>query len=105
MTEPSNRYGLTAARVHRRPGREIRPRSMTIDIHAHAAVPAAGALVRPHLKPDPRLQSYTEETRILTRRQDEERAPNLTDLALRMKDFAAMGLDAQVITPAPGQCY
>jgi aminocarboxymuconate-semialdehyde decarboxylase len=105
MAEPTNTYGLTAARKHGRPGRETRPRSLTVDCHSHAAVPAAAAFVRPHLKPDPRAQFYTEETRILTRKQDEDRTPNLTDLALRMKDFDAMGLDAQVITPAPGQCY
>jgi aminocarboxymuconate-semialdehyde decarboxylase len=105
MADPTNRYGLTAARQHGRPGREIRPRSLTVDCHSHAAVPAAADFVRSHLKPDPRAQFYTEETRILARKQDEDRTPNLTDLALRMKDFDEMGLDAQVITPAPGQCY
>jgi aminocarboxymuconate-semialdehyde decarboxylase len=68
-------------------------------------VPEAAAYVRPHLKPDPRAQIYAEETRILARKQDQDRAPNLTDLDLRMRDFDAMGLDAQVISPAPGQCY
>ena len=47
----------------------------------------------------------TEETQFLTRKQDQDRTPNLTDLALRMHDFASMGLDAQVISPAPGQCF
>jgi aminocarboxymuconate-semialdehyde decarboxylase len=105
MGEPSNRYGLTAARTHTRPGREIRPRSLTVDIHSHVQVPAAAAYVKPHLTPDPRAALYTEETRILTRMQDEDRTPNLVDLALRMRDFDAMGLDAQVISPAPPQCY
>ena len=36
-----DRYGRTAARQHGRPGRELRPQSTTIDIHAHVAVPAA----------------------------------------------------------------
>jgi aminocarboxymuconate-semialdehyde decarboxylase len=105
MAEPNNRYGLTAARTHGRPGREVRPRTRTIDIHSHVQVPAAADLVRPHLKPDPRAAVYTEETRILGRKQDEDRTPNLTDLALRMRDFDAMGLDAQVVSPAPPQCY
>ena len=105
MADPNNRYDLTAARAHGRPGREARPRSRTIDIHAHVQVPAAASYIRPHLTPDPRASVYTEETRILTRRQDEDRMPNLTDLALRMRDFDAMGLDAQVISPAPAQCY
>jgi aminocarboxymuconate-semialdehyde decarboxylase len=68
-------------------------------------VPAAAEFVRPHLHPDPRASVYTEDTRILTRKQDEDRTPNLVDLARRMRDFDAMGLDAQVISPAPGQCY
>jgi aminocarboxymuconate-semialdehyde decarboxylase len=105
MSEPTNQYGLTAARAHGRPGRDGRPSSLTVDIHCHVSVPAAADLVRPHLKPDPRASVYTEETRILTRRQDADRTPHLTDMALRMRDFDAMGLDAQVISPAPGQCY
>lgn len=105
MPDPNNRYDLTAARTHGRPGREIRPRSLTVDIHSHVQVPAAADCVRPHQKPDPRSSVYTEDTRILTRKQDEDRTPNLTELALRMRDFDAMGLDAQVISPAPAQCY
>ncbi|WP_428485358.1 amidohydrolase family protein [Rhodopila sp.] len=105
MSEPSNRYDLTAARAHGRLGRETRPSSLTIDIHSHVLVPAAADLVREHIKPDARASVYTEETRILTRRQDEDRTPNLIDLGLRMRDFDAMGLDAQVISPAPPQCY
>jgi aminocarboxymuconate-semialdehyde decarboxylase len=105
MADPNNRYGLTAARTHGRPGREIRPRSLTVDIHSHVQVPAAATYARPHQTPDPRARVYTEETRILTRKQDEDRTPNLIDLALRMRDFDAMGVDAQVISPAPAQCY
>ncbi len=62
-------------------------------------------VVRGHQSPDPRAQFYTEETRILTRKQDSDRTPYLTDLELRMRTFDEMGVDAQVITPAPGQCY
>ena len=47
MTQ-SNRYGPTAARQHGRPGREVRPKSTTIDIHAHVAVPEAAAFVQPN---------------------------------------------------------
>ena len=67
MPDPNNRYGLTAARTHGRPGREIRPRSLTVDIHAHVQVPAAADYARPYLQPDPRAGVYTEDTRILTR--------------------------------------
>ncbi len=105
MAEASNRYGLTAARTHGRPGKEMRPSGPTVDCHAHVMIPAAAEIVRPHLAHDPRAEFYTEETRILTRRQNEDRMPNLVNLDLRMRDFDAMGLDAQVISPAPPQCY
>jgi aminocarboxymuconate-semialdehyde decarboxylase len=105
MAEPYNHYRNTAARQHRWPGREIRPRGMTVDIHSHAGVLAAADLARPHLPPDPRGKLLTEETQFLTRKQDTDRTPNLLDLGLRMRDFEAMGLDAQVISPAPGLCH
>ena len=105
MAEPYNHYRNTAARQHGTPGRDSRPRSLTVDIHSHAAVPAAADIARPHLQPDPRARMLTEETQFLTRKQNQDRTRNLTDLALRMRDFAAMGLDAQVISPAPGQCF
>ncbi len=54
MAEPYNHYRNTAARRHGRPGREIRPRSLTVDIRSHAAVPAAADLARPHAPSNPR---------------------------------------------------
>ena len=44
-----NKYEATAARKHGRPGREIRPKSITIDVHSHVGVPRAAELVKPHL--------------------------------------------------------
>ncbi len=105
MPAPNNRYDLTAARTHGRPGREVRPRSLTVDIHSHVLVPDAAAFPSLHIAPDPNSGIYPEETRILTRMQDEQRTPNMIDLNLRMRDFDAMGIDAQVISPAPVQCY
>jgi aminocarboxymuconate-semialdehyde decarboxylase len=105
LPEPFNRYDLTSARQHGRPGREIRPKSLTVDIHSHASVPAAAELVRPHLSPDPRAAFYSEETRLVGRKQDADTAPMLTRLDLRMAKFDEMGVDAQVISPAPPQCY
>jgi aminocarboxymuconate-semialdehyde decarboxylase len=105
MAEPYNHYRNTAARQHGRPGREIRPRSLTVDIHSHAGVQAAVDMAKSHVPPNPRGSLLTEETQFLTRKQDADRTPNLLDLGLRMRDFAAMGLDAQVISPAPGLCH
>ena len=57
------------------------------------------------MTPDPRGTFYTEETRLLGRKQDADRTPFLTDLDRRMRVFDDMGVDAQVISPAPDQCY
>ncbi|HEY1933572.1 MAG TPA: amidohydrolase family protein [Acetobacteraceae bacterium] len=105
MAEPYNHYRNTGARQHGRPGRDLRPRSLTVDIHSHAGVQAAVDLAKPHVPSDPRGKLLTEETLFLTRKQDADRTPNLLDLGLRMRDFEAMGLDAQVISPAPGLCH
>ena len=51
MTEETNHYGATAARVHGRPGREIRPAGITIDCHAHVFIPEAMPLVAGKLDP------------------------------------------------------
>jgi aminocarboxymuconate-semialdehyde decarboxylase len=45
----TNRYAPTAARAQKKPGREGRPKSTTIDIHSHVGVPAAAAIAQPHL--------------------------------------------------------
>ena len=105
MAEPSNRYTLTAARAHGKPGREVRPASTTIDMHAHMVVDEAAALVAGHIPADPRVQFFPEETRILTRKQDEDRHRYHTDLDLRMSVMDEMGVDMQIISPAPPQCY
>ncbi len=44
-----NKYEPSAARKRGRPGRETRPKSITIDMHAHVAVPRAGEIATPHL--------------------------------------------------------
>ena len=105
MPEPSNRYDLTAARSHGRTEEQRRDYGMTIDCHSHMLVQAAADVVRPHLKPDPHAGVYSEDTRILRRRQDEDRTPNLVNLDLRLRDYDSMGLQTQIISPAPGQCY
>ncbi|MGH7044554.1 MAG: amidohydrolase family protein [Acetobacteraceae bacterium] len=105
MADPTNRYERTAARQHGRPGRELRPVSTTIDMHAHMIVDAAAALVAPHLPQDPRAQYFTAETRLLTRKQDQDRHKHHTDLDLRLSVMDEMGVDMQIISPAPPQCY
>ena len=105
--EKWNRYGPTAARQHGKPGREIRPKSTTIDIHAHAVVPAAAQLVQPHLDLStiPLAHFSTPETRAVNQMQEADRRSRATQYDERLKDLDDMGIDLQVVMPAPPQCY
>ncbi len=107
MTEAINRYDLTAARAHGRPGREIRPAGKTIDMHAHVYSMEAAAFARPHLDAaaNPLGRFATAETAELNRKQEAERAAMSTDLPARLADMDKMGIDIQVVTPAPPQIY
>ena len=49
MPEQWNKYDLTAARRHGKPGRETRPKSTTVDLHAHVGVARAAEIAKPHL--------------------------------------------------------
>ncbi len=106
MADETNHYGATAARAHGRPGRELRPASMTIDMHSHVMVPEAAALVAPHvdLSTVPLAHFATANTQALNRKQDADRRPNMVDVAVRLADMDSAGIDLQVIMPPPGQC-
>jgi aminocarboxymuconate-semialdehyde decarboxylase len=101
-----NKYGPTAARTHGRPGREIRPQSVTIDVHSHVGVPRAADFVRPHLSPEamPLVAFADAATRALNAQQEADIAAR-AGLEKRLADLDAMGLDIQVIKPPPPQCY
>ena len=107
MNEPTNHYGLTAARQHGRPGRETRPPGLTIDIHSHVGIAEAAAFAAPHLdfSTIPLARFATDETRALNRKQDAERTPVSADIDRRMAEMDAAGIDMQVVQPAPPQCY
>lgn len=106
MAEESNHYGATAAREHGRPGREVRPASITIDMHSHVMVPEAAALVAPHvdLTTVPLAHFATPGTKALNRKQDADRRANMVDVNVRLADMDAAGIDLQVIMPPPPQC-
>ncbi len=106
MADETNHYGATAAREHGRPGRELRPASMTIDMHSHVMVPEAAALVAPHvdLSTVPLAHFATPNTQALNRKQDADRRPNMVDASVRLADMDVAGIDLQVIMPPPGQC-
>jgi aminocarboxymuconate-semialdehyde decarboxylase len=101
-----NTYGPTAARTHGRPGREVRPQSITIDVHAHVGVPRAAELVKPHLAQDatPLARFADAATRALNQKQEADIVARAS-LEQRLADMDAMGLDVQVVLPPPPQCY
>ena len=102
-----NKYEATAARRHERPGREIRPKSLTFDIHSHVAVPRAAALAQPHLDPAtiPLAHFQSPETRAVNEKQERDLKTRIAGLDERLADLDAMGLDRQLIMPPPPQCY
>jgi aminocarboxymuconate-semialdehyde decarboxylase len=106
MPEQWNKYGPTAARKHGKRGRELRPKSTTIDIHSHVAIPAAGAFVKPHLDPAtiPLTHFADAPTKALNQKQEEDIRARITSYDERLADMDAMGIDMQLVLPAPNQC-
>jgi aminocarboxymuconate-semialdehyde decarboxylase len=102
-----NKYAPTAARHHGKPGREVRPQSITVDIHSHVAVPAAAAFVKPHLDPmtNPLVLHSMPETRALNQKQEADIRERITSHDRRLADLDAMGVDFQLVMPPPPQCY
>lgn len=104
-------YGSTAARSHGRPGRETRPRGVTIDIHSHVVVPEAAEIVAPHLDIStiPLAFFSTPETKKINAQQEADRGSRMSGrddgLALRLRDLDDMGIDHQLVMPPPPQCY
>jgi aminocarboxymuconate-semialdehyde decarboxylase len=106
MPDQWNKYAPTAARRHGKPGRETRPKSVTIDIHSHVGVPEAAKFVEPHLdwSTIPLAHFSNAETKTLNQKQEadiRERAGH----EQRLADLDAMGIDVQMIAPPPPQCY
>jgi aminocarboxymuconate-semialdehyde decarboxylase len=103
----ANSYGPTAARTHGRPGRELRPQSLTIDIHSHIVIPEAADFVYPHLdwSTVPLAHFASPESKALNQRQDADRRSRMTQYDERLKDLDTMGLDMQLVMPPPFQCY
>jgi aminocarboxymuconate-semialdehyde decarboxylase len=102
-----NRYGRTAARLHRTLGRARRPSTTTIDIHCHIVVPAGADIARPHLDLSkvPLAHFANAATKEINAAQEKDRARVMTRVDARLFDMDAMGIDIQVVAPAPPQCY
>ena len=102
-----NKYGLTAAREHGTPGRDARPRSTTVDIHSHVAIPEAIAFVKPHLDIStvPLAHFADAQTKALSQKQEEDVRARITGYDERLADLDGMGIDLQLVMPPPNQCY
>ncbi len=107
MPDIWNKYEPTAARKRGRPGRETRPKSLTVDMHAHVAIPRAAEIVLPHLKAstDPLVQLSTTETQALMAKQESDIRDRIHATDLRFGVMDDMGVDMQLICPSPGQLY
>ena len=88
----------------RRRGRK----SVTIDLHAHIAIPRAAEFVKPHLD----LATIPLAHYATPRHQGAQHAPGrrpharvMTSYDQRLADLDAMGIDLQLVMCAPNQCY
>ena len=107
MIDGKNRYGRTAARIHDADGLARRPSSPTIDIHAHIVVPQAAALVKPHIDSTraPLAHFADDVTKDINSQQEKDVREVMTTIDRRMSHLDRMGIDIQVVAPAPNQCY
>lgn len=78
-----------------------------IDIHCHYFNPSVGAkaaVIEPLLKEFPHIFA-NDHTREVNFKQMRDRAPQLSDLPTRIKKMDKMGVDIQIVSPAPFQYY
>ena len=81
--------------------------SLKIDIHCHYLNQGVAAKVA-HLNPgqyEPSVCFANTMTREVNVKQMKDRAPMLSDIAVRLKHMDRMGIDIQAVSPAPNQTY
>jgi aminocarboxymuconate-semialdehyde decarboxylase len=107
MPEQWNKYAPTSARRHRKPGSVVRPKSTTVDLHAHVGIARAAEIAKPHLDLSsiPLAHFSSPETQALSAKQETDIAPASKGYDKRLADLDAMGIDVQVVCPPPPQCY
>jgi aminocarboxymuconate-semialdehyde decarboxylase len=107
VTEQWNKYAPTSARRHNKPGSVVRPKSVTIDLHAHVGIARAAEIAKPHLDLStiPLAHYSNDETRALGAKQEADIAPASKGYDKRLADLDSMGIDLQVVCPPPAQCY
>src|SRR6202023_2436077 len=102
-----NRDARTPARIHAADGLARRPSSTTIDIHAHIVVPQAAKLAQPHVDVSrvPLAHFADAATKAINAQQEKDVGEVMTTIDRRLFDLDQMGIDIQVVAPAPPQCY
>ena len=107
MADIWNKYADTAARKHGKPGRDVRPKSTTIDAHTHIAVPRAAEFIKPHLDVStiPLAHFASAETKAINAKQEADIRGCMTGYDERFADLDKMGVDMQLVMPPPPQCY
>lgn len=82
-------------------------RRRVIDVHCHMAVAAAAELVQPHMKPG--IDINARHISALSARINKEQAPTLKprlgSAEAKLADMDRMGVDLQILSPAPPQYY
>src|SRR5262245_35616194 len=107
MADIWNKYAGTAARKHGKPGRDVRPKSITIDAHTHIAVPRAGEFIKPHLDVStiPLAHFSSAETKAINAKQEAEIRGCMTGYDERFVIMDKMGDDVQLVMPPTPQLY
>jgi aminocarboxymuconate-semialdehyde decarboxylase len=105
MADIWNKYEPTAARKRGTPGKQSRPKSITIDMHAHVAIPRAGEIAGPHLGPSPLDHFSNAETKAIMAKQATDISERMRNTDARFRVMDDMGVDVQLVSPAPPQLY
>jgi aminocarboxymuconate-semialdehyde decarboxylase len=108
MVQIWNKYADTAARKHGKPGREQRPKSITVDSHTHVSVPQAAEFVKPYLDLStiPLAHFASADTKEINAKQEVDiRSRIVGNYDERFADMDRMGVDMQLVMPPPPQCY
>ena len=105
MADMWNKYEPTAARKRGKPGRETRPKSPTVDMHAHVVIPRAFELVKGRLDMStiPLAHFSDAATKALNAKQEADLRESIATTDARFKVMDDMGVDMQLICPAPPQ--
>jgi aminocarboxymuconate-semialdehyde decarboxylase len=107
MADMWNKYEPTAARKRGKPGREIRPKSLTVDMHAHVVIPQAFELVKGKLDMStiPLAHFSDAATKALNAKQEADLRERIANTDERFKVMDDMGVDMQLVCPAPPQIW